>query len=97
MAARNMRVISATAITGPVKERQPKVSAEGLPRRTLQDSLRVAQILRDTYDPYTIMDRIDAARAELREHLAAVTEGTENSDDDPINLFLPHLSVTIPR
>jgi hypothetical protein len=54
-------------------------------------------IIIDTADPYTIMDRIDAARTELREHLTAVTKGTEKPDDNPINLVLPNLIVTIPR
>ena len=49
-------------------------------------------IFLDTSDPYTIMDRIEAARSELREHLTAVTKGAEKAaEDNPINLFLPNL------
>ena len=51
----------------------------------------------DTADPYTIMDRVEAAKTELREHLTAVMKGTEQSDDNPINLFLPKLNVRIPK
>lgn len=54
-------------------------------------------IIIDTSDPYTIMDRFDAARKELKEHVLAVTKGTEKQEDNPINLFLPGLKVTIPK
>lgn len=53
-------------------------------------------IIIDTSDPYTIMDRIDAARKELKEHVTAITTGTQKQEDNPINLFLPALKVSIP-
>lgn len=54
-------------------------------------------IMIDTSDPYTIMDRFDAARKELKEHVSAVMKGTEKQEDNPIHLFLPGLKVTIPN
>lgn len=53
-------------------------------------------IIVDTSDPYTIMDRIEAARKELKEHVTAITAGTAKQEDNPINLFLPALKVSIP-
>jgi hypothetical protein len=53
-------------------------------------------IIIDTSDPYTIMDRIEAARKELKEHVTAITAGTAMQEDNPINLFLPALKVSIP-
>ena len=52
-------------------------------------------IIIDTSDPYTIMDRVEAARKELREHVTAITAGTEKQEDNPMNLFLPGLKVSI--
>jgi hypothetical protein len=54
-------------------------------------------ILIDASDPYTIMDRFDAARKELKEHVTAVMRGMETQEDNPIHLFLPGLKVTIPK
>lgn len=54
-------------------------------------------IIVDTSDPYTIMDRFEVGRNELREHVTAVTKGAEKQDDNPINLFLPGLKVGIPK
>ena len=53
-------------------------------------------IVIDTSDPYTIMDRFSAARKELKEHVTAITTGTTAQEDNPINLFLPGLKVSIP-
>jgi hypothetical protein len=54
-------------------------------------------IIVDTADPYTIMDRFEVARNELREHVSAVNKGAEKQDDNPINLFLPGLKIGIPK
>jgi len=51
----------------------------------------------DTSDPYTIMDRFEAGRNELREHVGAFTRGAEKQDDNPIDLVLPGLKITIPK
>jgi hypothetical protein len=42
------------------------------------------------------MDRFDAARKELKEHVTAVTKGTQAQEDNPINLSLPGLKISIP-
>jgi hypothetical protein len=52
-------------------------------------------IIVDTSDPYTIMDRFEVGRNELREHVTAVAKGAEKQDDNPVNLFLPGLKVGI--
>ncbi len=54
-------------------------------------------IIIDASDPYTIMDRMEAARKELTEHVTATMKGTEKQEDNPINLFLPGLKVSIPK
>jgi hypothetical protein len=50
-------------------------------------------IIIDTSDPYTIMDRIASARAELSEHVKAILSGTNAQEDSPIRMYLPNLSV----
>lgn len=50
-------------------------------------------IIIDTSDPYTIMDRIAAAKAELSEHVKAILSGTNVQEDSPIRMYLPKLSV----
>ena len=54
-------------------------------------------IIIDTSDPYTIMDRFEAARKELKEHVTAIIDGAEKQEDNPIGLFLPGLKVSIPK
>ena len=53
----------------------------------------------DVDDPYTIMDRIESARKELREHLNKIIQnkGKDVSDDNPIRVYLPDLKVSIPK
>jgi hypothetical protein len=53
-------------------------------------------IIIDTSDPYTIMDRFDAARKELKEHMSSMLKGTETPQDNPISLFLPGLKISLP-
>ncbi len=50
-------------------------------------------IIIDTSDPYTIMDRISTAKAELSEHVKAILSGTNVQEDSPIRMYLPKLSV----
>lgn len=50
-------------------------------------------IIIDTSDPYTIMDRIGSAKAELVEHVKAILSGTNAQEDSPIRMYLPKLSV----
>ncbi len=50
-------------------------------------------IIIDTSDPYTIMDRIVTAKAELSEHVQAILAGANAQEDSPIRMYLPKLSV----
>ena len=50
-------------------------------------------IIIDTSDPYTIMDRMASARAELAEHVKAIVSGSNTQEDSPIRMYLPRLSV----
>lgn len=50
-------------------------------------------IIIDTSDPYTIMDRIASAKAELTEHVKALISGSVKSEESPITMYLPRLSV----
>ena len=52
-------------------------------------------IIIDTSDPYTIMDRIASARAELSEHVKALLHSTGKKEESPITMYLPGLSVKI--
>lgn len=52
-------------------------------------------IIIDTSDPYTIMDRIASAKAELQEHIKSMRDESKRADDSPIMMYLPHLSVKI--
>lgn len=50
-------------------------------------------IIIDTSDPYTIMDRMESAKAELREHVKALLSGSKNQEESPITMYLPKLTV----
>jgi hypothetical protein len=52
-------------------------------------------IIIDTSDPYTIMDRIASAKAELLEHVKALMAGAKNQEESPITMYLPKLSVKV--
>jgi hypothetical protein len=52
-------------------------------------------IIIDTSDPYTIMDRIASAKAELSEHVKALLNSTGKQEESPITMYLPGLSVRI--
>jgi hypothetical protein len=54
-------------------------------------------IIIDTSDPYTIMDRFEAARKELNEHFSSILKGGETPQDNPISLFLPGLKIGLPK
>ena len=51
----------------------------------------------DTSDRYTIMDRFESARRELREHLKHFLSGAGTDDDNPVNVYLPGLKVQLPK
>jgi hypothetical protein len=52
-------------------------------------------IIIDTSDPYTIMDRLASAKAELSEHVKAILEEKGKHEDSPITMYLPNLVVKI--
>jgi hypothetical protein len=54
-------------------------------------------IIVDTSDPYTILDKIESGRSELKEHVEAILKGSDKAEDNPINLYLPGLKVIIPQ
>jgi hypothetical protein len=56
-------------------------------------------IVIDTANVYTIMDRFESARKELKEHLSKMIKqkGKEQVDDNPIKIYLPELKVSFPR
>jgi hypothetical protein len=54
-------------------------------------------IVIDTSDPYTITDRFESARKELKEHVESCLNGGGKPEDNPIGMFLPGLKVAIPK
>jgi hypothetical protein len=46
---------------------------------------------------YTIMDRFESARRELKEHVESCLNGGGKPEDNPIGMFLPGLKVSIPK
>lgn len=54
-------------------------------------------IIIDTSDAYTIMDRFESARRELKEHVESCLKGGSKPEDNPIGMFLPGLKVTVPK
>jgi len=52
----------------------------------------------DTSDIYTVMDRFEAARRELAEHVKHIqTSGSDSGEDNPVNIYLPGVKVTLPK
>ena len=53
----------------------------------------------DTSDVYTVMDRFDAARRELPEHVKHIqASGNQGSgEDNPVTIYLPGVKVTLPK
>lgn len=54
-------------------------------------------IMIDTSDVYTVMDRMESAKRELKEHVRnALSPGSERvADDNPVQTYLPSLRVTL--
>lgn len=53
-------------------------------------------IVVDTSDVYTVMDRFESARRELCEHIRhALDAKSDAADDNPVNVYLPGLKVTL--
>jgi|SRR6185312_5191861 len=53
----------------------------------------------DTSDVYTVVDRLDSAKRELAEHIKHMVGagGDDSGDENPINVYLPGLKVTMPK
>lgn len=56
-------------------------------------------IVIDTGSVYTIMDRFDSAKKELKEHLLKMVKhkGREIVEDNPIKIYLPELKASVPK
>lgn len=55
-------------------------------------------IVVDTGDPYTITDRLQSASRELSEHIKQALAGDGGpSDENPIQVYLPGVSIKLPR
>jgi hypothetical protein len=55
-------------------------------------------IVVDTADPYTITDRLVSASRELSEHIMqALADGGGSTDENPIQVYLPGVSIKLPR
>jgi len=54
-------------------------------------------IIIDTSDAYTIMDRMQSARNELKEHMESCLGNGDKSEDNPIAMFLPGVKVVLPK
>jgi hypothetical protein len=51
----------------------------------------------DMSDVYTVIESIESAKRELRQHLKHMLSGEYKGDDNPVNVYLPTLSVQVPR
>jgi hypothetical protein len=53
----------------------------------------------DTSDIYTVMDRFESARRELAEHIRKIqSSGSQDiGADNPVNIYLPGLKISIPK
>lgn len=59
------------------------------------DVQQARTIIIDTSDPYTIMDRVASAKAELAEHVKALMSGSAKSEESPITMYLPSLNIRL--
>lgn len=51
----------------------------------------------DMTDVYTVIDSIESAKRELRQHLKHILSGDYKGDDNPVNVYLPTLSIGLPK
>lgn len=59
------------------------------------DVQQARTIIIDTSDPYTIMDRVASAKAELAEHVKTLISGNARNEESPITMYLPRLAIKI--
>lgn len=51
----------------------------------------------DMSDVYSVMESVDSAKRELRQHLKAALAPEYKGEDNPVNTYLPGVTVTVPR
>jgi hypothetical protein len=51
----------------------------------------------DMTDVYSVMESVESAKRELRQHLKAALAADYKGEDNPINTYLPGLTITMPR
>lgn len=51
----------------------------------------------DMTDVYSVVESIESAKRELRQHLKHVISGDYKGEDNPVNVYLPGLIVQVPR
>jgi hypothetical protein len=51
----------------------------------------------DMTDVYTVMESIESAKKELRQHLKHAISGDYKGEDNPVNTYLPGVEVKVPR
>ena len=51
----------------------------------------------DMTDVYTVMDSVESAKRELREHMKAALAADYKGEDNPVNTYLPGAIVQVPR
>ena len=51
----------------------------------------------DMTDVYSVMESVESAKRELRQHLKAALASEYKGEDNPVNTYLPGVTVTLPR
>ncbi len=51
----------------------------------------------DMTDVYSVMESVESAKRELRQHLKAALAADYKGEDNPVNTYLPGVIVTVPR
>ncbi len=51
----------------------------------------------DMTDVYSVMESVESAKRELRQHLKAALAPDYKGEDNPVNTYLPSVTVNVPR
>jgi hypothetical protein len=51
----------------------------------------------DMSDVYSVMDSVESARKELKQHLRQALSGEYKGEDNPVNIYLPGVEVKLPK
>ncbi len=51
----------------------------------------------DMSDVYSVMDSVESARKELKQHLRHVLSADYKGDDNPVNTYLPGVEIKLPK